>query len=227
MTQPKIAAVINARLKSSRLPRKMLLPFAGRTLIDIALEKLSGMHFFAGRYFGVAEDELAERLPAASGVTLLRRDPAAVEPGYNGNKKVFEHYQAIDAEYIFWLNACTPLLKAETIKKAYDLVISTRYNSYTSVVDCRDWIFDENGLPVTNLKQDMISTAHSRKFFRVAHAFHVVRKSFFMNGFIPWTLTQHDPELVHIPEAESYDINDELEFQVAEGAYIRAVRGGG
>jgi CMP-2-keto-3-deoxyoctulosonic acid synthetase len=163
MRKPTIAGVINARLLSSRLPRKLLLPFGGTTLIDIALEKLASAEGFVHRYFAVAEDELADRLTDHHGITLLRRDPAAVQPGYNAHEKIFEHYRLVEADYIFWLNPCAPLLTGETIRRTCDLVQATQHNSYTSVVETRDWIFDEAGLPVTNRQAGMLSTAHSAR----------------------------------------------------------------
>jgi len=222
MTEPTIAALINARLKSSRLPRKLLLPFAGRTLIDIALEKLAGLDFIAKKYYAVAEDELAQRLRPEHGIELLRRDPAAVQPGMNAREKVFEHCRHIDADYIFWLNPCAPLLTPATIRRACQTVLATRYNSYTSVVPTTDWILDEDGLPLTNRDPQMISTAHSKKFYRVAHTFHVLRKASFVKDFIAWTFTKHDPEPIQIPEEESFDVNTPVEFHVAEAAYPRA-----
>jgi CMP-N-acetylneuraminic acid synthetase len=86
-------------------------------------------------------------------------------------------------------------------------------------VESRDWIFDDQGLPITNTQPTMLSTAHSRKFYRVAHTFHIYNTQFFLKDFVPWTFTPHDPELIRIPEEESYDVNSPIEFEVAEAAY--------
>ncbi|NJM31809.1 MAG: hypothetical protein HC848_01625 [Limnobacter sp.] len=40
-----ISVLVNARTKSTRMPRKLILPFAGTTLVDITLEKLDRMNF--------------------------------------------------------------------------------------------------------------------------------------------------------------------------------------
>ena len=219
---PTIAALINARLLSSRLPNKLILPFAGRTLIDVALEKLAAADFFAVRYLAAAEDELLRRVHDHRNIVPLVRDPKAVQPGYNGNENVFAHCRAITTDYIFWLNPCSPLLSVDTMRSACDYVRQTHFNSYTSVVETHDWIFDDAGLPVTNRQPTMLSTAHSPKFYRVAHAFHIYNTAFFLKSFVPWTFTRHDPELVRIPDEESFDVNTPVEFAVAEQAYTRA-----
>jgi CMP-N-acetylneuraminic acid synthetase len=219
-----IAVLVNARVKSSRLPRKLLLPFAGTTLIDITLEKLDRMDFFAHRYLGIAEEELLAKATPYRNIEILKRNEDAVAPGYNDHRKVYSHYRDVDADYIFWLNACHPLLSIETVRRCYDEVLKTQKNSYTSVVPTTDWIFDEIGNPITNTKPSMLSTAHSPKFFRVAHAFHVFRKDFFLKDYVPWTLTPGDPALVEIPQEESYDVNDQFEFDIAEGAYRKKLQ---
>lgn len=220
-----ISVLINARTKSSRLPRKLVLPFAGTTLIDIALEKLDRMDFFSNRYFAVAERELREKAVVYPNVEILDRDADAVQPGYNDHRKVFAHYARVESDYIMWLNPCHPLLSLDTLRRAVDHVLATKHNSYTSVIPTTDWIFDDQGNPVTNTSASTLSSAHSRKFFKVAHAFHVIRKVFFLKEYQYWTLTKNDPALIEIPVGESYDVNDELEFEIAKAAYIKQLSG--
>lgn len=217
-----VSVLINARTKSSRLPRKLVLPFASTTLIDVALDKLDRMDFFAHRYFAVAEPELREKAVGYRNIEILDRDPDAVLPGYNDHRKVFAHYARVESDYIMWLNPCHPLLSLDTLRRAVDHVLATEHNSYTSVISTTDWIFDEQGNPLTNTHATMLSTAHSQKFFKVAHAFHVIRKDFFLKDYQYWTLTQNDPALIEIPEEESYDVNTAMEFEIAEAAYQRA-----
>lgn len=220
---PTIAALINARTTSSRLPMKLVLPFAKTTLIDIALGKLNAMDFFTRRYFGVAEKELRDHAAKMANIEVLDRDPGSVMPGYNDHRKIFAHYERIEADYIMWINPCHPLLSAATLRHACTQVIATRHNSYTSVIPTVDWIFDESGEPITCRQPTILSTAHSAKYYKVAHAFHVIRKEFFLCEYQYWTMTRNDPALIEIPAGESYDVNDEMEFNVAEAAYERSL----
>jgi CMP-N-acetylneuraminic acid synthetase len=221
MADPTISVLVNARTTSSRLPRKLVLPFAGTTLIDITLEKMNRLDFFAHRYFGVAETELREKACRYPNIEILDRDPDAIKPGYNDHRKVFAHYEHVDSDYIMWLNPCHPLVSADTLRRAVDQVMTSRHNSYTSVIPTTDWIFDANGEPVTNTQPSMLSSAHSHRFYKVAHAFHVINKAFFLKEYQYWTLTRNDPALIEIPVEENYDVNDLMEFQIAEAAYLR------
>ena len=214
-----ISALINARTTSSRLPRKLVLPFSNSTLIDIALKKLNGLDFFDNLYFGAAEDELIDKALPLRNIQILRRDPAAIKPGYNSHSVVFAHYKLVQSDYIMWINPCHPLLSYSTLRTAVQRVKESQHNSYTSVVPTTDWIFTDSGTPVTNTSSTTLSSGHSESYYKVAHAFHVIRKEFFLQNYQYWSLGLNDPSLITIPEEENFDVNTPLEFSIAESAY--------
>ena len=113
---PGISALINARLLSTRLPRKLLLPFNGTTLIDIALKKLDKMEFFDNRYFAAAEEDLLERAVKYKNIQILKRDPLSVRPGYGDHKKIYEHYKLVKTKYLMWINPCHPYYRLKLLK---------------------------------------------------------------------------------------------------------------
>ena len=214
-----ISALINARTLSSRLPRKLLLPFNGSTLIDIALEKLDKMDFFDNRYFAAAEDELLDKARNYKNIKILKRDPISIKPGYGDHQKIYAHYKLIETKYFMWINPCHPLLSIKTIKQAFDQYNENEFNSYTSVIKTQDWIFNNLGEPITNKTPEMLSSDHSERFYKVAHAFHIINKEFFMKNNQVWTLRRNDPHLLEIPEEEAYDVNTKKEFEIAKSAY--------
>jgi CMP-N-acetylneuraminic acid synthetase len=219
-----ISVVINARLHSSRLPRKLLRPFAGTTLIEIALSKINQMDFFDHRYFAVAEDEFKQLTPKYLGVELLERSMESVKPGYGHHKVIYEHYSLIESDFIFWLNPCHPFLSIDTVAQAVDIFHRTMHNSYTAVVSAREWLFDHQGMPITNTEADSLSTGHSRQFYKVTHSFHIFNKAFFLKHHQVWTMTKNDPYLVEIPESENFDADTILQFETAEAVYLHRHR---
>lgn len=214
-----VAILINGRLGSTRCPKKLVRPFANSTLFEIAMKKLSEIDYSDGCYVGVGEDPLISVVNKYPNLNLLLRSKEAVAPGYNDHKIIYAHYKLIEADYIMWLNPCHPLISHETIKNAINFVKKTKYNSYTSVVECNDWIFSEDGLPMTNRSASMLSTAHSKKFFKAAHAFHVINKNYFLKDYQIWSLTKNDPYMIQISDDENYDVNTENEFFITEQAY--------
>lgn len=194
-------------------------PFAGSTLIKIVLEKLNKMYFFEHRYLAVAEEELKSLLSSYPEVELLERTPESVKPGYGDHKVIYDHYTRVESDYIFWLNPCHPLLSIETVKKAVETFQSTDFKSYTAVVQTKDWIFDGEGTPMTNVISSMLSTSCSKKFYKASHSFHIINKSYFLKHYQYWTMSKDDPFLIEIPDAENFDCDTQVQFETAEAVY--------
>ena len=216
-----ISVVTNARLGSTRVPQKLVRPFADSSLIEIALSKLDKMDFFDHRFLAVAEKELIEIGGKYPSVEILERDVAAVSKGVNPLTLTFEHYLRVPSDYIFVFNPCLPCIRVETIKKAFDYFQATDYNSYTAVIPSGDWIFDAEGNALTNSDPRNATTNKDRSFLKGCHAFHIIKKEFFREQMILWTFTPNDPHLVRIPEDEAVDVDTELEFEISEYLYAR------
>ena len=214
-----ISAVINARLSSTRLPGKLMLPFGDKTLIEIALEKLNRLNRFEKRFLAVAENELKALVSGFENVEILHREMAAVKKGVNPQRVTYAHYLQVPSDYIFVLNPCLPFVSLGTINNALDYFNSTEFQSYTSAIPTRDWIFDGEGNALTNSDPQNVTTNIGQEFFKAAHAFHIVNKSFFATHGYHWTFTKNDPHLIEIPVSETIDVNDELEFRFAEFCY--------
>ena len=216
------SALINARVESSRVPRKLVRPFGGTTLLQIALEKLDRMDFVEHRYLAVADAELADLAKGYPNVEVLRRDPAAVKKGVNPQHVTFAHYLKVPTDFILVFNPCLPFVRLDTVRNAYEYFQRTDFPSYTSAVPTGDWIFDDQGNALTNSDPLNLTTNKNVKFFKAAHAFHFVNRRFFETHGHHWTFRRDDPHLIRIPEEEAVDVDTEVEFEVAEALYRRA-----
>lgn len=214
-----VSVVMNARLGSTRVAQKLVRPFAGSSLIEIALSKLDKMDFFDHRYLAVAEKALIELGGKYPNVEILERDTAAVKQGINPLTVTFEHYLRVPSDYIFVLNPCLPCIRIETINKAFDYFQATDYNSYTAVIPTGDWIFDSKGNALTNSDPRNATTNKDQSFLKACHAFHIIKKEFFREQKILWTFEPNDPHLVRIPEEEAVDVDTPTEFDLAEQLY--------
>jgi CMP-N-acetylneuraminic acid synthetase len=216
-----ISVVINARLQSTRVSKKMIRPFAGKSLLQVALEKLNEMDFFEHRYLAVAEEELMEYAKPFDNVEILQRKVEAVKQGVNPQHVTFAHYCDVPSDYIFVFNPCLPFITVDTIRKAFDYFQENDFSSYTSVVKTGDWVFDSEGIPVTNTNPKNLTTNKDIQFYKAAHAFHIVNKEFFTTKGYHWEFIRNDPHMVKIPEEECVDVDTEIEFALAESLYMR------
>jgi CMP-N-acetylneuraminic acid synthetase len=217
-----ISIVTNARLQSTRVPQKLVRPFAGRSLLQIALDRLNAMDFFEHRYLAAAEEPIIRMADAYPNVEVLRRKPEAVAKGVNPQSVTFAHYRDVPSDYIFVLNPCLPFVSVDTVRKAFDYFQSSSHPSYTSVVKTGDWVFDSDGNPVTNTDRQNLTTNKNVQFYKAAHAFHIINRNFFATHGYHWEFTRNDPHLIEIPDHEYVDVDTEVEFSFAEFLYERS-----
>ena len=218
-----ISVVINARLESSRMEHKMIRPFAGTTLLDIALEKMNRLDFFENRYLAVAEEKLKRKAQQYSNIEILQRKTESVAPGPHPPMITFEHYTRVPTRYILIINACSAFLSEKTIRMAHDIFQKSDYRTYMAVVPNRDWLFTSDGVALTHKDPDALqNTSHGEFFYKVTHAFYIMDRDYFVanNGRL-WTLTPNDPHLIEMPIEESYDIDTELEFEFSSYLYSK------
>lgn len=218
-----ISAIVNARLQSSRTKSKMIRPYCGTDLLEIALEKLDGLDFFSHRFLAVAEDELAQKAAKYRNVEILRRKPEAVAPGPHHPTITFEHYTRVPTDFFFVINPCAAFLSRDTIRRAYDVFQETSYRAYIAVEQTRDWVFSVSGEALTHKNAaGFQNTSDGDYFLRATHAFYIASRDYFSShdGQL-WTLEQNDPFLIPMPTQEAVDVDTDLEFEISEYLYSK------
>jgi len=214
-----ISIVINARLSSSRVPNKLLRPFANTTLFEIALRKISNIKFARNIYAGLGDSELIKIAQNYPKVKVLRRDSAATSKGTHPQVVTFAHYRYVESDYIFIINPCQPLLSIKTIENAFQVFQSTDFTSYTAAVPTGDWIFDAEGNPVTNKDKTNVTTNKDITFLKASHSFHIIQRDTFLRNGFHWKFEKRDPALILVPKDEIYDVDEENEFLITEFMY--------
>jgi len=218
-----ITVFLNVRKESSRLNNKLLLPFSGSSLFDIALSKLE-MLSGAEKYVCAYDSEFIDRCNGRD-VNVFKRSKESVSVDLPMNK-VFECFYSFETDYAMFLNPCHAHLKVRTIQDVIDSFVSSDYESGTSVVKVRDWIFNENSkMVIPQSSYGGGDTKQTDISYRVAHAFHLYGINRFLkaNIFEDWNSTDNkdgtDPYLFEISKVESLDVDDHDDFLISESLY--------
>ena len=154
-----ITCMIYARLASERVKQKMVRPFAGSCLLEIALKKLQTCDFLdQDRLYLSAYDPEIKAVGKKLGIQIYNRTyESTLEP--NTMEVLYKYLDDIESEYILEINPCNPLLEAGTINQALKVFKENDYSSLFSVVQRKNFFFDEestlNGLG--NLKPSIIN----------------------------------------------------------------------
>lgn len=217
-----ISLVIQARLGSQRVPGKMLRPFAGTTLVDILLEKVSNLKSIESSqvYFCAYEDELLETASKYPVNTIKRNKESSQEE--KDIRVLFEWYKQIPTNYLVMVSACNPLLEIQTIDKFIEQYKTSDKEGAISVYESKNYFWDKEGKMLNKWPDGF--TSMNTKFVEptkiAAHCMYGSRVDIIEKGFWVTNKLPYEPELISMPELEAFDIDESWQFKVAEQLYI-------
>jgi len=214
-----ISVVVNARIGSTRVKRKLLRSFSNTNLLNIALKKVNKLNFFDNRFLAASDTEILKLADNYPNIKTIIRDKKATKTGVNPHEVTFAHYSLIPTDYIFVFNPCLPFITTNTIKMAFDYFQNTNFTSYTSVIETNDWIFDNEGRALTNTNPNNLTTNKNETFRKASHAFHIIKKSYFVKTKQHWDFTPNNPHLISMPKNESVDIDTMEDFNYSQYLY--------
>ena len=141
-----VAVVIQARLSSQRCPRKMIRPFAGTTLTDLVLEKLTASEVIPRKniYLAVHEQELID-IGNKHGVNVFERSIQSAQAEGESITTLYEWWDKIPFKYVVMINACVPFLSVETIDGFFRAYLNTDSNGLFGVMEKRNYFWDKKG----------------------------------------------------------------------------------
>ncbi len=216
-----IAFIIQARLSSQRVPKKMIRNFGNSNLFEIGLQKLvnSTVAPNSNIYASVCDDELvkiAEKYP----INIHKRSKESAI-GEEDLCTIFDWHDKLDFKYYVMLSACTPLLEQETIDSFFSTFISTDSDGLFAVVKNRSFVWNSNHEMISKFPDAKMNTKHIEPVYLPAHCLYAGKMDRIKNGVHMGTFRElNDPELYIIEgEKECLDIDYEWQFIAAEALY--------
>ena len=209
----KITAVVPARIRSSRCARKMVRPFAGTTLFEIAIGKLSQLEVDAC-YAAVGEPELI-RLAEAAGVPVWKRSARSLVS--ENLLEINDYVGVLPTDYFLVINAANPLLSVETINRALRFFRDELPKSLFGVITRRQLFWNANGARL--FASSTTNTKQCDFFYEAAHSIYLFNPQAALALGVWWTYTAGDPHLFVLPPEEVADIDTENDFIAAEALY--------
>lgn len=197
-----ISIFIPGRLKSERLPGKLILPIGNTCLWEIACEKLSKLPDAYGKA-ALCHDQKLVEIARRHGVEVVLRDQTTTELD-GPNHVIFKDVGALEADFYMFLNPCLAFLRPETILSALELFQKQEvYESATSVKPFKNWLYDGNRL-LTRVDQNSWSTKSVKGYFQAAHSFHIFSHKLL---FMKKKMLEDEHLLIEVPEVETLDVD--------------------
>jgi N-acylneuraminate cytidylyltransferase len=217
-----IVVIIQSRLNSQRIPRKMIREFADSNLFEIAINKVLASKIIPKEniYVSIYEDELKD-IANQYDVNIYHR---SYESANNDNslQKIYEWHNHLPYKYVLKINACSPLLKTETIDNFVKQFIQQDEESLFGVISLNDYFWNADGKLVTPWPKDqtIMNTKAVEVTYKAAHTLYaskmnLISKNMFMGDF----QIDGDIKLHPLDELECFDIDYEWQFNIAEILY--------
>lgn len=217
-----IVVVLQARLNSQRVPRKMIKPFANSNLFEIAINKLLNSQVLplSNIYVSVYEPEL-KQIAEKYGVNIYHRSE---ESSNNDNslQRIYEWHDRLPFKYVIKVNGCSPLLKSETIDDFITQFINQDEESLFGVIPMKDYFWNKDGKLITPWpeNQTIMNTKAVEVTYKAAHVLYASRmdlisKNMFMGDF----QAESGIKLYPMNELECFDIDYDWQFNLGEKLY--------
>lgn len=220
-----ILFVIQARTQSTRVPNKMLKPFADSSLFEVAVKKILNSKVIPkdNFYLSIMDDELIEIANKYKVNYFIRSEESTQEP--ITLPKVFEWHSKLPFKYYVNINACNPLLKIETIDKFVKQFLNSTSRGLFGVFEKKTFLFNNEGQMINRFFGDdkylaTLETKFTETCYEAAHSLYAgttedISKEIYMGSF----KEQGDPEFFIMDEIECFDVDWPWQFELAEIMY--------
>ena len=219
-----IAVIVQSRLNSQRVPKKMIKDFNGTTLLDICLQKLVNSKLIPKNniYISVFEQELKD-IAIKYELNIYDRS----EKSANAESSLQEIYEWHDKlpenfKYVILINACSPFLKTETIDNFVKKFLEIEEEGMFGVIRKKNYFWNKEGIMVTPWPKDqtILNTKAVEVTYEAAHCLYASRLDTIKNDLFMGSFQKKaDPVLFEMEEFEVFDIDYHWQFEMAKSFY--------
>lgn len=219
-----VAIIVQARLNSQRVPKKMIRDFNGTTLFGLVLDKIKSAlpHHQEDIWASVYEPELVD-IAKEKGVNVFNRSKKSANND-NSLQKIYEWHNKLPKQYkyVMLVSGCNPLLKPSTIREFYNKFVTQKEENLFAVMEKKQYYWNKEGSLVTPWPEDqtIMNTKAVEPTYEAAHVLYasrldIIKENKFMGDF----RTPGGIKLFKMDELEAFDIDYEWQFEVGKLLY--------
>jgi CMP-N-acetylneuraminic acid synthetase len=221
-----ILFILQARLGSSRVPKKMTRSFNGTSLFEIAINKLLNCQSIPKNqiYASIYENELIE-IANKHKINIYYRSEKSAK-AESSLQDIYEwHDKFPQFKYVILLNACQPFLLTQTIDNFVNHFLHSENDGLFGVIKKKNYFWNNKHTMITKWPEDqtIMNTKVVEETLEAAHSLYASRLDLIKNDMFMGNFTKNNPELFEMSEYETFDIDYEWQFQMAEDHYLRYI----
>lgn len=222
--KPRIAALVPMRHASKRVPGKNYRPLAGRPLFHHIVEALLACELVDEVVIDTDSDvirrDAAKHFP---GVRLIARPPGLAGDTVPMTDVIMHDVQLVDADFYVQTHSTNPLVPPETITRAIETYVdaSPEHDALFSVTEVKRRFWFSGGRAVNHDPAVLLRTQDLAPIYEENSCLYVFDRATLEKER---SRTGRHPIMFPMARHEAWDIDDEMDFAVAEFLFERARR---
>ncbi len=215
-----IAAFVPMRHSSERVPGKNYRPFAGKPLYHHIVETLLACPAIDQVCIDTDSptiiEEVAEKFPA---VKVLVRPEHLRDGAIAMNDVLLNSISQVKADYYLQTHSTNPLLQPETVSRAIDLFLNqSEHDSLFGVTRLQTRLYDAEGQAMNHDPRVLLRTQDLPPVYEENSNLYLFTESILKERK---NRIGYSPLMFEIDRDEAWDIDEEIDFRVAEFLYTQ------
>ena len=222
----KVGLIVQARLNSQRVPNKMIKQLGNSSLFGVLCEKLRKSQYIPQEniFVSVYEEELIDIANQNNMNIFKRSKESAFFDGDGSVSIMYDWWDKLPYKYVVMVSGCNPFLKLETIESFFNKYMFSEHDGMFSVVEKNNYFWNTKGEMLNQWPkgQDLLNTKAVETTYEAGHCLYGSKMSDIGEGkwVGSWT-KKDDPVLFPISEFESFDIDEQWQFDLVESYYAK------
>jgi len=209
----KTVAFVPIKMNNERLPGKNTKSFTnGKPLISYILETLQKVNNADELYVYCSNPQIQDYMPA--GVRFLQRDPYYDLSTTPFNQVLKSFAELVEADVYVLTHATAPFMSAQSIELGIEKVVNGGFDSALSVSKLQEFMW-KNGQPMNYSLDNIPRTQDLEPVYTETCGLYVYKKELILNG----RRIGQNPYLIEVSKIEACDINDPIDFEIADALY--------
>lgn len=203
----KVGVFIPGRLRSERLPNKLVLPIGDTCLWGIACKKLNSLPEKFEKVALINDKALINISNKYLNINIIKRSEESTkidEP----LSLILKDLEQAESDYLMFLNPCMAFLSEQTIIDSLNAFSEFHAESATSVKKFNNWLYKDNTL-ITEVNKKSWSTKDVKNYYQAAHCFHIFNKDRLIKEDV---LLDEKQMLIQVREEETIDVDTKNEY---------------
>lgn len=217
----KIVAYVPMKLNNERMPNKNTRSFDnGRPLLTYILETLCKTRGLDSVYAYCSSEAVKEYLPDQ--VRYLSRSTSLDRSETKINEVMVSFAQQVDADVYVLAHATAPFISAASIEQGISKVTNEGYDSALTVVKLQEFLWKDNK-PFNYSPSVVPRTQDLEPMYAETTGLYIYTRDLILNQN---RRIGERPYLIHVSKIEAVDINEPIDFDIANAIYNKSIRGG-